>query len=121
MNLKDFADEIFKVTDGKLSLDKKIDLASQQILQKWAKGTIDKDTVLEDLARILKEPEILEAIKDNKLKTDTIDDFVKGFKNIFKNVDGSDVTLFKSLAKALKGDNLLDTFKVIAKGALKLN
>ena len=121
LNLKDFADEIFKVTDGKLSLDKKIDLASQQILQKWAKGTIDKDTVLEDLARILKEPEILEAIKDNKLKTDTIDDFVKGFKNIFKNVDGSDVTLFKSLAKALKGDNLLDTFKVIAKGALKLN
>ena len=116
LKLKDFADDIFK-----LEKDLNLDPSSKTILRKWASGTIDETTVLQDLGKILKEEGVAKAIKNKDLKVNTIEGFIDGFKNMFKKVDGKDVTKFASLANKLKGDGILATLKTVAKGAIKLN
>lgn len=123
LNLSEFADDIFKVSDGKLTLDKKIDTETLKILKGWVDGEsiADADKLTKDLAKVLQDPEIKKAIKNKELLTTHVDDFLDGFKTMFNMVDGKDVTKFASVSKALKGDNLLSLLKKVAKGAIKLN
>lgn len=123
-DIKGFADEIFKVTVDDLPLNKATSIEVSNILNKWKTGKLD-DTMgaAEQIAKVMNDPEILKAINNKSLKVDKIDDFFKGFKDIFKtvDVDGKSVSLFASLAKTLRGGDILSDLSKVLKGLLKSN
>ena len=123
-DIKGFADEIFKVTVDDLPLNKATSIEVSNILNKWKTGKID-DTmdVAEQIAKVMNDPEILKAINNKSLKVDKIDDFFKGFKDIFKtvDVDGKSMSLFASVAKTLRGGDILSDLSKVLKGVLKSN
>ncbi len=123
-NIQEFADEIFKVTVDDLPLNKATSREVSSILNKWKAGKLD-DTIsaTEQIAKVMNDPEILKAINNKSLKVDKIDDFFKGFKDIFKtvDVDGKSMSLFASLASKLRGGNILSDLSKVLKGLLKSN
>lgn len=121
LNLKDFADDILKTTDGtNTRLFDKLDSGTQKVITKWSSGAMDEASLFDDLGRVLKESDIVKAIDDDLLKVNNISDFCNDFKKVFTKLDGK-VSKFGSVSSLLKGDNLLDTLKLLVKGGLKFN
>ena len=118
-NHKKFADDILKVAVDNNKLNELTSHEVHKIIKKWtAEGA---EASLDEITKVMKDPEILKAINNKSLKVDSIDDFFKGFKNMFKNVDGDDVTTFAKAAKGLRGGALLDDLVHVFKGVIKTN
>ena len=121
-NMKEFADDIFKIKIDNVQLNKLTSQEVNKILKSWSAGKFDESMdAAKQIAKVMQDEEILKAIKNGTLKTDKIDDFFNGFKTLFKKVDGEDVTKFAKVAKTLKlGDTLGDLLSVV-KGLVKTN
>ena len=123
-NVKEFADEILKTQFDGTELINCLDGDARKIIKSWKTGKLDDSMdAIEQIATVMREPDLLKAIDTKVLKTDTIDDFFKGFTNIFAktNVDGKDISLFAKLSKTLKGGDLLEDLTKVFKGLLKSN
>ena len=125
LNITDFVEEIYKVSDGKLSLIDKVDSSTKKIIEGWKAGgkVEDAGKITKELAHVLQDAEIKKAIKDEKLVTNHIDDFLKSFSKMFELVaeDGKELSKFASLTKKLKGNKILSLLKNAAKGVLRFN
>lgn len=118
-NGKEFADDIFKVTVDGTRLDKLTTIEIEKILSKWTAGEAAN---IDDIATVLSNDEILKAIKNKSLKVDNIDDFIQGFKGMFKVADeGADITKFGKLAAKLSGGTLTDDLIAAFRGVVKSN
>ena len=123
-DVKGFADDIFKTTVDDLPLNKATSKEVSNILTKWKTGSLDDSMdAIEQIAKVMNDPEILKAINNKSLKVDKVDDFFKSFKNIFEvvDVDGKSMSLFASVAKTLRGGDILSDLSKVLKGVLKSN
>lgn len=94
-------------------------LEVKKIIDKWtAEGATAS---LDDIAKVIHDPEILKAINSKALKVDSVDDFFKTFKQMFSKVDGDNITTFAKAAKKLKGGAFLDDLIYVFKGLVKTN
>lgn len=118
-NHKQFADDILKVTVDNNKLNQLTSLEVKKIIDKWtAEGATAS---LDDIAKVIHDPEILKAINSKALKVDSVDDFFKTFKQMFSKVDGDNITTFAKAAKKLKGGAFLDDLIYVFKGLVKTN
>lgn len=118
LNLKNFADEIYKNNDLMSKIATDTDMT--KILKEWntmSKVDVDAKT-MKQFSELLSNEHIQDAITKGGIKVSGLDELYDSFKGLFKA--GSKVN-FKTAKNALKGGDLLGDVLKAVKGLIKFN